>query len=212
MRAPTSTSSPAAAGWRANPIPADRPRWGRFDELQERNYEVLRTRPRGGGERAATRRPGRSATTTPACMDEAAIERSGADAARARPRRTSPRSTASSELPALLAELHTIGVNAFFSLRRRSRLQGRVDRDRRSPTRAASACPTATTTSETMRARSTSARQYVDARRQAADARRRCRGAGGGRGGDRDAGRNRARQGGARQRVAPRSRRRSITS
>src|SRR6478672_3662625 len=33
----------ACGGWLAsNPIPADRPRWGRFDELQERNYEVLR--------------------------------------------------------------------------------------------------------------------------------------------------------------------------
>ena len=31
----------ACGAWMAaNPIPADRPRWGRFDELQERNREV----------------------------------------------------------------------------------------------------------------------------------------------------------------------------
>ena len=32
----------ACGGWlAANPIPADRPRWGRFDELQEKNDVVL---------------------------------------------------------------------------------------------------------------------------------------------------------------------------
>jgi predicted metalloendopeptidase len=33
----------ACGGWIAhNPIPADEPRWGRFNEIQERNSEVLR--------------------------------------------------------------------------------------------------------------------------------------------------------------------------
>src|SRR5262245_43496364 len=33
----------ACGGWlAASPIPADRPRWGRFDELSEKNDEVLR--------------------------------------------------------------------------------------------------------------------------------------------------------------------------
>ena len=33
----------ACGGWiNSNPIPADQARWGRFDELQERNNEILR--------------------------------------------------------------------------------------------------------------------------------------------------------------------------
>ena len=55
----------ACGGWIAkNPIPADRPRWGRFDELQERNFEILRRilETRRGGATAIARR---SATTTP---------------------------------------------------------------------------------------------------------------------------------------------------
>jgi len=33
----------ACGGWlAANPIPADRPRWGRFDELSEKNDVILR--------------------------------------------------------------------------------------------------------------------------------------------------------------------------
>src|SRR5438105_2861754 len=32
----------ACSGWtEKNPIPADRSRWGRFDELQERNNDIL---------------------------------------------------------------------------------------------------------------------------------------------------------------------------
>ena len=41
-RATTSISSPAAAGSRSHPVPADQPRYGRFDELQERNNAILR--------------------------------------------------------------------------------------------------------------------------------------------------------------------------
>ena len=61
----------ACGGWlAANPIPADRPRWGRFDELQERNDEVLRRvlEAAAAGRDAAAKKIGDYYAT---CMDEA---------------------------------------------------------------------------------------------------------------------------------------------
>lgn len=71
----------ADGGWlQKNPIPADRPRWGTFDELRQRNQEDLRTTlerlaadrsaPAGSEERKLGDFYG-------ACMDEAAIEAKG---------------------------------------------------------------------------------------------------------------------------------------
>jgi predicted metalloendopeptidase len=70
----------ACGGWRkANPIPADQARWGRFNELAERNrnalHEIL--------EQAKDARPGRTPLEArvgdyyAACMDEPAIETLG---------------------------------------------------------------------------------------------------------------------------------------
>ena len=70
----------ACGTWRAkNPIPADRARWGRFDELVEHNLvlerEIL--------EKSAQLSPNRSALDQKvgdfyaSCMDEATIERKG---------------------------------------------------------------------------------------------------------------------------------------
>src|ERR1700761_131796 len=66
--------------WRAkNPMPPDRARWGRFDELAEHNLEVERDIL----EKAAKLTPGRSALDQKigdfyaSCMNEAAIEREG---------------------------------------------------------------------------------------------------------------------------------------
>ena len=68
----------ACGAWLAgNPLPPDRPRWGRFDELQERNYEILRRvleMAASSGE-AATKK---ISDYYAACMDEARIERRGA--------------------------------------------------------------------------------------------------------------------------------------
>ena len=70
----------ACGGWRqANPIPGDQSRWGRFNELAERNREVLHQIL----EQAKDAKPGRSPLEAKvgdyyaACMDEAGIEAKG---------------------------------------------------------------------------------------------------------------------------------------
>ena len=70
----------ACGTWLAkNPIPADRPEWARFDELEERNLAILHEIL----EKAAVNSPKRSAIeqkigdSYAACMDEASIEKKG---------------------------------------------------------------------------------------------------------------------------------------
>ncbi len=70
----------ACGGWRkANPIPPDQTRWGRFNELAERNRNVLHDIL----EQVKDARPGRSPVEAQvgdyyaACMDEPAIEKQG---------------------------------------------------------------------------------------------------------------------------------------
>ncbi len=103
----------ACGGWLAgNPIPPDRPRWGRFDELQERNLALLRRvlEEAASGRDPATRKIGDYYAT---CMDEPAINRRGLTALD--PDLKNIAALASIErLPELLAELHKIGVSAFF--------------------------------------------------------------------------------------------------
>src|SRR5579862_7706549 len=61
----------ACGTWRKNnPIPADQSRWGRFNELEERNLAI----ERGLLEKAGNSQIGEFYA---ACMDEAAIERRG---------------------------------------------------------------------------------------------------------------------------------------
>src|SRR4029453_12208337 len=104
----------ACGGWlAANPIPADRPRWGRFDELSEKNNEVLRRvlEAAATGSDVSAKKIGDYYAS---CMDEQAIERSGV-----RPLEPDLKNiaalTAVNRLPELVAELHKIGVGAFFS-------------------------------------------------------------------------------------------------
>jgi putative endopeptidase len=107
----------ACGNWMANnPIPPDRSRWGRFDELEERNREILRDIL----EKASAPDPKRSAVEQKigdyyaSCMDEAAINRSG----------TAPLKSELDRIGALdsraaivdeLARLHRLGVNALFN-------------------------------------------------------------------------------------------------
>jgi putative endopeptidase len=71
----------ACGGWmKANPVPADRPRWGRFDELQDRNRDVLRgilnqVSASTGGRTPIDQRIGDHYA---ACMDEGGAEAKGA--------------------------------------------------------------------------------------------------------------------------------------
>jgi endothelin-converting enzyme/putative endopeptidase len=103
----------ACGGWLAsNPIPADRSRWGRFDELQERNSEILRRvlEQAAAGRDPASKKIGDYYAT---CMDEQTINRRGAG-----PLAPDLKNIAALQnvdrLPELLAELHKIGVNALF--------------------------------------------------------------------------------------------------
>ena len=99
-----------------NPIPPDQSRWGRFNELQERNREILRQIL----ERYSTDDPKRSAVEQKigdfysACMDESAINRKGIvplkpflDGITAL--------SGKADLAGELARLHQISVNALFS-------------------------------------------------------------------------------------------------
>jgi endothelin-converting enzyme/putative endopeptidase len=101
----------ACGGWMAaNPMPADRQRWGRFNQLQEQNFTILRrvleTSATGGDQKKAN-------DYYAACMDEGGIEARGqrpleADLARI------AALTRTEELPRVVAHLHSIGVNVLF--------------------------------------------------------------------------------------------------
>src|ERR1044071_377186 len=59
-------------GWMAaNPMPTDRQRWGRFNELQDQNFAILRRVVEAPGGAPEVRK---AADYYAACMDEATIE------------------------------------------------------------------------------------------------------------------------------------------
>jgi putative endopeptidase len=107
----------ACGGWISkNPVPSDRRSWGRFVELENRNFELLRhvleTPPAaaGGDEGGGARK---AADYYAACMDEAAIEARG----------LTPLASELAligallnpdDLPVMVAHLHEVGVDAFF--------------------------------------------------------------------------------------------------
>jgi putative endopeptidase len=106
----------ACSKWIAkNPIPSDRPSWGRFDELQQRGQFVVR----GILEKAAVDRPGRSVSEQKigdyyaSCMDESAIEKAGT-----KPLQPDFDGIAAikskEELPKELVRLHREGADALF--------------------------------------------------------------------------------------------------
>jgi endothelin-converting enzyme/putative endopeptidase len=103
----------ACGGWvAANPLPPDRRSYGRFTELQERNFDLLRrvleSPPASAGADAR-----KAADFYAACMDEPAIERKGLSA-------VGPdlamldASRNPDDLPVVLAHLHDVGVPALF--------------------------------------------------------------------------------------------------
>ena len=138
----------ACGGWmKANPVPADRARWGRFDELQDRNRDVLRDilnqiSASSGGRTPVDQRIGDHYA---ACMDE-----SGAEAKGAKPLERGPRGDRGDRRQ---GRPHRAGgAPADARARRRSSATGRCRTSRTRPrcwrswTRAGWACPTATTT------------------------------------------------------------------
>ena len=104
----------ACGGWIAkNPVPPDRSSWGRFEELAERNNDTLHKilDTASSGTDPATKKIGDYYAT---CMDESAIDAKGAAALEPQLKRIAALGTLA-DLPPLVAELHTLGVNAFFS-------------------------------------------------------------------------------------------------
>jgi len=106
----------ACGGWiKANPVPPDRARYGRFDELQERNMSTLRDILESVGKPA----PGRNAIDQKigdfyaSCMDEAAIETKGAAVLKPQLDRIAAIKT-KAEISAALARLHDSGINGLF--------------------------------------------------------------------------------------------------
>ncbi|MBI5597316.1 MAG: M13 family metallopeptidase [Elusimicrobia bacterium] len=105
----------ACGGWlKANPIPADQSRWGRFNELAERTKEVLRgvleeaaASPRDDSDR-------RIGALYGACMDEAGVEAKGLAPMAATLAEVDGLASAAA-LPPVLARLHRAGVDAGFS-------------------------------------------------------------------------------------------------
>jgi putative endopeptidase len=103
----------ACGTWTANnPIPSDRSRWGRFDELQEHNNDILH---RVLEEAAAGRDPEskKIGDYYASCMDEPAIEKKGAGLLDSDFKRIGALKSVSG-LPELIGALHAAGVNAFF--------------------------------------------------------------------------------------------------
>jgi endothelin-converting enzyme/putative endopeptidase len=106
----------ACGGWMASQeIPPDQSRWGRFNELEERNRAILL----GILEKAAENRPDRNPIAQKlgdyfaTCMDvKAADSRGSAPLAREIARIEAM--TAVAELPAVVGHLHAIGTGALF--------------------------------------------------------------------------------------------------
>jgi endothelin-converting enzyme/putative endopeptidase len=105
----------ACGGWTAShPIPADRSIWSRFDELQERNDDMLRQLLESAAAKptAETRKIGDYYAS---CMDEPGIDAKGVMPLQSELDRIASLANRDG-LPAVLAMLHSIGTPAFFGV------------------------------------------------------------------------------------------------
>ena len=106
----------ACGSWmKANPIPPEYSRWGRFDELGDRNEKILRDILED-----SAKHPGRSPVDQKigafysSCMNEAAIDKAGDSPLKPGLERIQALKS-KSELPSEVARLHAQDVNVFFS-------------------------------------------------------------------------------------------------
>lgn len=107
----------ACGNWlKNNPIPPDRSRWGRFNELEERNLAILRDIL----EKSSKDNPGRTPIEQKigdyyaSCMDESAIDRKGTAPLQPELNRIAGIANLSA-LSDEVARLHALGVNALFN-------------------------------------------------------------------------------------------------
>jgi endothelin-converting enzyme/putative endopeptidase len=111
----------ACGGWvEKNPLPPDRRSYGRFAEVQERNFTVLRRILEGSGPTSSGGTPAspdgdrkKAADYYTACMDETKIDAAGLTPLRA-DLATIDELINPDDLPVLVAHLHMIGVPALF--------------------------------------------------------------------------------------------------
>jgi predicted metalloendopeptidase len=105
----------ACGGWlKTHPIPNDQSRWGRFNELAERNKEVLhQILEKSAAGPKSNPVDARLGGFYGACLDEAAAEKKGAEPLKDEFAAIDGLSSVSG-LPALLARLHGEGVGAAF--------------------------------------------------------------------------------------------------
>jgi putative endopeptidase len=106
----------ACSKWSAkNPVPGDRPGWGRFDELQQRGEYIVRDIL----EKAATSGTSRSASEQKigdyyaSCMDESAIERAGTQPLQA-DFESIVKLKSKEDLPKEIVRLHSEGNDVLF--------------------------------------------------------------------------------------------------
>ena len=104
----------ACGGWiKSHPTPADQPGYGRFNELQDRNNEILK----GILEEAA--KPGSPADMRKigdyysSCMDESGIEAKGTAPLAADLKRVDAIAD-KANIPAVVGHMHTLGMSGFF--------------------------------------------------------------------------------------------------
>ncbi|MGB9409256.1 MAG: M13 family metallopeptidase [Terracidiphilus sp.] len=105
-------------GWfKRNPLPADQTSYGRFTELAELNRLRLKQILEESSAPAATRSPNEQkiGDEYASCMDTATVNKLGLAPLLPELDRIAALQTAA-DLPALLAHLHSIGVNAFFGM------------------------------------------------------------------------------------------------
>ena len=100
-----------------NPIPADQASWGRFDELQEHNREILHQIAEKDAQPSPSRTPieQKVGDYWAACMDESRINALGAEPLKAELARINAIQS-KSDLAVELGRLHAMGVNALFNV------------------------------------------------------------------------------------------------
>ncbi len=105
----------ACGGWKkANPIPPEYSRWGRFNELQERNQKIVREILEDSAQHLSRSPVDRKiGTFYAACMNETAIDSAGYSPIKPALERIQALSSKAA-LAAEVARLHNQGVDSFF--------------------------------------------------------------------------------------------------
>ena len=115
----------ACGGWIENhPAPPDQPRYGRFDELQDRNNGILRDILEQAAKPGAPADQKKIGDYYASCMDESGIDAKGRAPLGPDLQRVDGIKD-KNEIPAVVGHLQTVGTTDLLRLRRGAGLQGR---------------------------------------------------------------------------------------